>query len=136
MSNKWWRNVVNKKPKGFINIGVNLYEYETDIYLTHYNNKNLKGYRTIIPVIIKSKVNYYNDLLNIDNDYIYDYIKRTYDVDVRGFDDSIFRRDGGYFPYVKSIDIEYNQTEKFIRNFKNIERIKKIKKFKNKLIHK
>ncbi|MFW6225875.1 MAG: hypothetical protein ACOC3V_02850 [bacterium] len=119
-NNSYWFNYTSKAPQGFSNIKgkIGYYTHITELVIIEGSNVFYDK------IMIKFRINKNKD---IDFEYTSKTISNDYNLKHITFDDFHFKRDGGLFPYIKSIK-SYDSIDDYICHKKLKYRIKKLKK--------
>lgn len=128
--NKSYWTTLGVKPNGFSSVkGQPLtYTHLVNIYIEDTNNFSKKIY--IDSIFIKIKVIGNNYGIELDNNFIKNEIEKEVGTSYFKYDDGLFKRDGGLFPYITYIKLSS------VEDYRNFRKIKNRKEKLNKIINK
>ncbi|MFW6243448.1 MAG: hypothetical protein ACOC2W_04745 [bacterium] len=126
-NNSHWFNYTPKAPQGFSNVKgkIGYYTHITELVIIEENNNIFYD-----KIIVRFRINQNKD---IDFEYTSKTISNDYNLKHIIFDDFHFKRDGGLFPYIKTIK-SYDSIDNYKSYKKLKDRNKKLKKLLKKPI--
>ena len=128
----FWYKSTYPKPKNFkkfVKDNTIMCSYDIPVY----TDKMIGSHIDILNIDIHYKIDKMNNIIDMDESTISDYIENFIGVGLEEFNTQFFKRDGVYFPFIHDISIYDRQTNKYFEIKLLRERRYKLLRLKNRM---